>query len=497
MNRFNRRLRTRTPGRQSPTAPTASTFSTRFDVVVIGAGVVGTAIAAELAQTEATVCVLEASDDVADGASKGNAGITSAYYSPNGTLGCDLLEESNDRWEDICGRLGVPYRRIGALTAALDESEMPDLDVLEQQVRATSARVERLTGEQARALEPMLSPECIAALHYPDEGIIDPTRLTWAYAELAARNGASFVMEAPAVGFDRDDAGSLTAVRTPIGTVSGRFFVNAAGLQSGAVSVLAGGENISMWPRRGQYYILDRDFGEQMTKIVLPVPGPNSRGIEVAPTTNGSVILGPDAIEGGAADDTESDPEGLRRVAELAGRLIPSASLERAIKSYAGNRPVADEAIRIRMDHIVPNLLQAGNRSIGVSCSPAMATRAVELLADRGAPVARRPGAVDRLPPVKRLRDQLDPTQDTERIDGDELVVCLCEHVTAAEIDAALTCAVPARSVEGVRKRTRATGGRCQGSVCMAGVVLMCGTAHDVEVSDVRVGGAGGVIGRA
>jgi len=284
-------------------------------------------------------------------------------------------------------------------------------------------------------------------------------------------------------------------VLTPDGPVLGRFFVNAAGLGSGTVSAMAGGESIRMWPRRGQYWIIDRDFGEQMSKIVLPVPGPNSRGTEVAPTTNGSVLLGPDAVEGGADDDTTSDVEGLRRVAELASRLIPSAPLHRVIKSYAGNRPASDEPIRLRMDASVPNLLHAGNRSIGVSCSPAMASRARALLAEQGLDTRSRLEAIDRLPVQVRLREDSDPGSRVDRAPEEELVVCLCEQVTAAEIGAALTCAVPARSVEGVRKRTRATGGRCQGSVCLAGVILMCASAQQQELGEVRLGAAGGTVG--
>ncbi len=466
-----------------------------FDVVVIGAGVVGTAIAAELSQTAATVCVIEENDDVAEGASKASAGITSDYYAPYGTIACDLLEESNGRWEDLCGRLGVPYRRIGALTVALDEADLPALDELEAQVRETAARVERMDGDQARELEPLLTRECIAALHYPDEGIIDPMRLTWAYAELAARNGARFLFNTPAIGIEVDAHGRPTAVLTPDGAVCGRYFVNAAGLGSGTVSAMMGGESITMWPRRGQYWIIDRDFGEKMSKIVLPVPGPNSRGTEVAPTTNGSLLLGPDAVEGGAPDDTTSDVEGLRRVADLATRLIPSAPLDRVIKSYAGNRPAADEPIRLRMDPSVPNLLQAGNRSIGVSCSPAMATRARALLAEQGLDTRTRPNAVDHLPVQWRLREDPDPQAHADHTPEQEMVVCLCEHVTAAEIGAALTGAVPARSVEGVRKRTRATGGRCQGSLCLAGVILMCANAQHQEIGEVRLGSAGGTVG--
>jgi len=252
-----------------------------------------------------------------------------------------------------------------------------------------------------------------------------------------------------------------------------------------------------MWPRQGQYWILDREFGQQMNRIVLPVPMPSSRGIEVAPTTNGSVLLGPDAVDGTDPADTSTDPARLREVFERTRRLVPSVSLDMAIKSYAANRPAADEPVRLRMDRIVANLVQAGNRSTGVSTSPAFASRVATLLAEAGVDTSVRRTAVTRLPPVRRLL--LDHAPETWPDDDvtSQTVVCVCEQVTVSEITYALTSAVPARSVEGVRKRCRATGGRCQGSVCLAGVILLCAAVGQVEPGDVRIGSSGGRVGFA
>ena len=465
-----------------------------FDVVIIGAGVIGCAIAAELAQTSLTVCVLEAATDVAEGASKANAGITSSYYGPPPSLDCELIAESNDGWEKLCARLDVPYRRIGALTVALDEEGVWGLENLERDVRAAGAKVEWLDGEEARLHEPLLSPECIAALYYPDEGIIDPMRLTWAYAELAALNGAEFRFSTPVVGFEHDD-GLLRAALTPDGRIGARFFVNAAGIGSGAVSELAGGEAIRMWPRKGQYWILDRDFGQGMSRVVLPIPTASTRGVEVAPTTNGSLLLGPDAEEGGAPDDRATAAENLNRIFAQTQRLVPSISLDRAIKTYAGNRPAADEPVRLGFDATVPNLLHARNRSTGVSTSPAFGRRVLGLLAERGEQVSPRHDRVTELPKIPRVLLTDDPVAETRRMEGDDMIVCVCEQVTAAEITAAVTSAVPARSVEGVRKRCRATGGRCQGSVCLAGVIMLTANAHGIAPGAVGMGSGEGTVG--
>jgi glycerol-3-phosphate dehydrogenase len=484
--------RERRPKGMSPTNERLVTGD--FDVVVIGAGVLGCAVAARLAQAELRLCVLEATDDIAEGASKGNAGITSSFYAPFGTLEAELIAESNSGWESLCIKLDVPYNRIGALTVALDKKGIQGLDELEAQVRKAGTKVERISGDQAREQEPLLTEACVGALYYPDEGIIDPMRLTWAFAELAVCNSAKYFFGAPVTSFARDATGALTQAHTPRGTVSGRYFINASGLGSGEISRLADGDEIKMWPRKGQYWILDREFGQTIRRIVLPVPGAESRGIEIAPTTNGSALLGPDAEDGKDFADTETVAANLQEILEKTRRLIPTVSLEMVIKSYAANRPAASEPVRLRIDSRVSNLVHVGNRSTGVSTSPAFAERVADLLNHHGLDTSRRLNAIDELPPRRKL--SLDP--NPEQLDADprySQVVCVCEQVTAAEIAGALTCGVPARSIEGVRKRTRATGGRCQGSVCMAGVILMCAAHGDVPPGQVLMGSAGGTVG--
>jgi glycerol-3-phosphate dehydrogenase len=465
-----------------------------YDTVIIGAGVIGCAIAAELAQTRLRVCVLEAGTDVAEGASKANAGITSSYYGPPPSLDCELLAESNDGWEDLCDRLDVPYRRIGALTVAFDDEGIQALHELEDNVRAAGAKVEWLDGATARQHEPLLSPECVAALYYPDEGIVDPMRLTYAYAELAARNGAHFRFETPVIGFESEH-GSLRTALTPSGRIEARYFVNAAGLGAGRVSELAGGESTRMWPRKGQYWILDRDFGAEMNRIVLPVPTATTRGVELAPTTNGSLLLGPDAEDGDDPDDKSSAAANLELIFEQTKRLVPSVSLDRAIKTYAGNRPASDTPVRLGFDEKVDNLVHARNRSTGVSTSPAFGRRVAALLAARGADTRPRADSITKLPKTPRLLLTEDPTAARLPVEGDDMVVCVCEQVTAAEITAAATAAVPARSIEGVRKRCRATGGRCQGSVCLAGVIMLTANAHGISPAAVGMGAGKGTVG--
>jgi glycerol-3-phosphate dehydrogenase len=224
---------------------------------------------------------------------------------------------------------------------------------------------------------------------------------------------------------------------------------------------------------------------------------PHTRGVQVVPTTNSSVLLGPDAEEIDDPYDKATEGKNLTAILEQTERLVPSVTLECAIKTYAANRAACEETVRVRPDMFRPNLIHVGNRSTGVSASPGTADRVLTLLAADGLDISDRPQCIRSLPKVRRLL--LDP--DPETLDADDVryrqVVCVCEQVTAAEIAHALSARVPARSIEGVRKRTRATAGRCQGSVCMAGVTFMCSLHTNLPPAEIRHGPEPATVGIA
>ena len=468
------------------------------DVLIIGGGVIGTAIASRLSQTTARVCLVEKAGDVAEGASKGNAGGASSFYDPPGTLSERLTTASYKRWEDICERLNVPFRRMGGLMPALTKQEEELLPPVLEQALACGVRAEILTGKQVLKIEPMISPDCRCALYLPDDAIIDPMRLTFAYAELAARNGVVIRFHSPVIGFEAEEE-RLIAASTPRETIRARYFINAAGLFADTISQLAGGEAFRMWPRKGQYWLLDREFGTLINHIIyaVTIPDTGTKGIHIYPTTNRSVLLGPSAEDIEDRYDTSTDPETLRRVYESTKRLVPAISLDYAIKSFAALRPACEEPFFVRVDQHVPNLIHAVSRSIGVTTSPGIADYVLELLIESGLEAEENPGALNRLPTVPRLGHEAQPERIDLRSAGHifSQVVCVCEQVTAGEIEAALTAHVPATTIDGIRKRTGACGGRCQGSVCMVGVAMLYSTHRNCppEKIPVRDGGEIGV----
>jgi glycerol-3-phosphate dehydrogenase len=466
------------------------------DVVVVGGGVVGTSIAARLALTTASVLLLEAAGDLAEGASKGNGGVTnSGFDSAPGTLEAELITASSSRWESLCGRLDVPFRRIGALVVANTDSEVKRLEELHDNATTGGVRSAIISGERAREMEPLLSSRCVAALWAPDDGIVDPMRLTIGYAELAALNGADIRVRSPVVGFDLE-GDRVCHVHTPSTRVRARFVVNAAGLFADDIDSLIGGDTCRMWPRRGQWWVLDRVFGSRLNHVIWPVPKPEARGVFLVPTTNGSALVGPTAEDRDDRWDTSTDREAADLVFGRARELVPTVSMDYAIKSFAGLRPASDDVYRLRIDSEIANLVHAtGIRSTGVSSSPAIADRVYDLLRLAGLDVEDRGSAVTAVPrtPHFGLEDEPPTLNAVDPRYGQ--IVCACEHVSAAEISAALQMRVPARSIAGIRKRTRATGGRCQGSVCMAGVAFMCSLHMGVAPQDVPLDDGAGTLG--
>ena len=283
--------------------------------------------------------LIEAAHDLCEGASKGNTGIaTSGGDCHPGTLELELVRRSSPGWEALCARLDTPFHRIGTLAVALTEEDERRLPELLRDAQDTGAAAEIVTGDQARALEPLISEQARAALHFPDDGIIDSIRLTIGYAELAARNGVEVLRGAPVHSIERD-GDRIVAVTAGDRRIATRSVVNAAGVEADTISRLAGGEQFRTWPRQGQYWLLDRELGGRFRKVVGGVPTPVTRGIYCVPTTNRSLLLGPTAVDHEDRSDRAVDTETLDHVFDAAQRLVPSIGREHAIKTFAVQPP--------------------------------------------------------------------------------------------------------------------------------------------------------------
>ena len=440
------------------------------DVAIIGGGITGCAIAYELSKTTAKVALLEKSNDVAAGATRANSGIIHAGYDPlPGTKMARYNVEGNALTRRLAADLHVPYRGNGSLVLALGEGELPAVRQLyERGMRNGVPGLRLLTGEETRQKEPRISPEVAGALWAPTAGIISPWEMAIALAETAVVNGCGFYPCWEVTGLRRTEEGlyQLTSAR---GELLARFVVNAAGTHGDRVAALAGPPPFRILPNRGQYYLLDKSQGDMVDATIFQCPSAAGKGVLVAPTVHGNLIVGPDAETVEDPDDVAVTSAGLARVAQAARRSLPDLSLRETIRHFAGVRAISDqEDFILEQAAGHPRLIHvSGIKSPGLTSAPALARDCAALLREAGLE-AEEKGDFRLCPRPKTFR-AADAEERAAMIRSNPLygrVICRCETITEAEIVAAVRSPIPARSVDGVKRRAGAGMGRCQGGFC-------------------------------
>jgi glycerol-3-phosphate dehydrogenase len=330
----------------------------------------------------------------------------------------------------------------------------------------------------------------------PDEGVIDSVRLPIAYSQLAVLNGVRFFLEEQVVGAGRRGR-TITELETPRRRFRPGFVVNASGLGADQVSSLLGSEEFAVRPRRGQWLLLDRDFGAQVPSILTGLPTERTHGVMVIPTAHGSVLLGPTAEDIEEKQDRATDAATVQAVLQECRTLMPAIDERHVIKTFAGVRSHSVPTYRIERSGLTDNLITvAGIRSTGVSGSPGIADYVAELLADAGLPTKEKSEIVERLGAPQPLRTSLDCGKSAEDPLG-RTIVCTCEKVTVAEIHRALQDPLGARSISGIARRTHATWGRCQGSACLSGVTFIASLYLGGEAWQLPIGERSATLGVA
>ncbi|WP_405787365.1 FAD-dependent oxidoreductase [Streptomyces sp. NBC_00029] len=444
----------------------------QYDVTVVGAGVVGSAVARELARLPLRIALVDAADDVGEGTSKANTAILhTGFDAVPGSLESRLVREGQRLLSAYAAESGIPVEPLGALLVAWDEEQRAALAGLADKAVRNGYRAARIAlPEEVRAREPELGPGVLGALDVPGESVICPWTTTLAYATQAVRSGVDLHLNCRVLKAISGDVHTLTTSRGPLRT---RYLVNAAGLYADEIDRLLGHADFTVTPRRGQLIVFDEFARGLVRHILLPVPGALGKGVLVSPTVYGKVMLGPTAEDLDDKTDTGSTAAGLAVLREKGRRILPALLDEEVTAVYAGLRAATgDEDYAIRSHPAQRYVTVGGIRSTGLTASMAIAAHVVALLADGGLPVA---GARD-LEPVRmpNLGEAFPrPYRDAELIARDPeygRIVCHCERVTRGEIRDALAATVPPGSPDGLRRRTRARGGRCQGFHCGAAV---------------------------
>ena len=440
----------------------------QYDVLIIGAGVTGCAIARELSHTGLKIALSDACDDVAMGASRANSAIVHAGYDcVPGTLMAKLNVRGNEMFDDVCESLNVPLLRVGSFVIAFGEEDEKELNNLLERGRANGVPgLEIISGERAREMEPKLSDDVTAALWAPTAGITCPYELTIAMSENARANGADILLRKRAVAIDY--ANDEFTVKFEDGTsVSAKYVVNAAGVYADEVARLIGDDSFTISPRKGEYMLLDKQ-ALCVGTVIFQTPSKLGKGVLVSPTVDGNIFAGPTAQDKVEKNDTQTTPEGLAELKKFSLKSVPTLNLRQVITSFAGVRaqPSTGDFIIRPSDKNVRFIHAAGICSPGLSSAPAIAEYVRGLIKEAGADTAERADAIYVREHAKPFR-QMDAEERAEAYKRNPLygrIICRCETVTEAEIVDAIHRG--ATTVDGVKRRTRAGMGRCQGGFC-------------------------------
>ena len=466
--------------------------STMYDAAVIGAGVVGAFIARTLTACRVRVVMLEAQNDVAKGQSSANSAIVHAGFdAKEGSLKALLNVRGSEMMENVCRELGVKYRRNGSIVIGFNDEDKKTLEALYERGVTNGVReMSLLTGDEARAVEPGLSPAVTCALFAPTGAIVCPYELTMAAVGNAMDNGADLKLN-----FKVDsitDRGDHYEISDGTQTMEARYVVNAAGVYSDAVAAMVGDTSFDVHPRRGEYVLLDKTAGRLVDRTVFRTPSKMGKGILVSPTVDGNLLTGPTSVDMVDKTDRSTTQEGLDKVMKEAAENVPAIRFNCSITSFTGLRAVGSTGDFI-INSPAPRFVNAaGIESPGLSSAPAIGLYVRDLLGTLGLDVTPRDDFDPIRPALHGFRD-LPAGQKNEIIKKDPAyghVICRCETVTEGEILAAIRTNPKPSDLDGVKRRTRAQMGRCQGGFCSP--VILDLLARELGVSPSEITKCGG-----
>lgn len=467
-------------------------------IAVIGGGIVGSLIARELTRYEADVLLFEKEADIGWGVTKANSAIVhGCFHETPGTQRASFCVEGNMLYEGLSRDLDVPFKRIGAYVVALCDDEISTLQKLyEQGLQNGVQGIEIHDGETVLAHEPNLNPSVVAGLWSPSVGITEPWSLAIAAVENAVKNGLDLHTGEAVTSIDVM-RGHVKGIITEKGDYKVDAVVNAAGLFADRVADMAGLSSPVIFPRRGEYALLDKKVGPIVSSVIFPTPDKVSKGTLVVPTIDGGILLGPTAedLDAEEKEATETTHDGLHEAIAGAKLLVPELDLSLVVKTFAGLRPeTADRMFVVGRTSISGFFQAAGMRSPGLTTAPSVArSLACDIMAP-GLNLVKK----ESFNPMRRgIRKVLDlPAHERDALIEADLrygrVVCQCNNVTEGEIVEAIHRG--ARTLDGVKFRTRAGFGRCQGGFCTDKILMILSRELKVPPNGVTLRGRESVV---
>lgn len=440
-----------------------------YDVIIVGGGVSGAASARELSRYKIKACVLEKEEDICCGTSKANSAIVHAGYDAvPGSLMAKLNVKGNEMMEQLSKDLDFPFRRIGSLVICLNEADVSKLKELYEKGKKNGVRDLRIiSGEEAKTMEPNLNDQVCAALYAPTAGIVCPFELNIALAENACENGVEFRFGTEVEDVINIDGGY--ELHTNQGTFRTRYVVNAAGVYADRFHNMVSKKKIHITPRKGEYCLLDKTAGRHVSRTIFSLPTKYGKGVLVTPTVHGNLLLGPTANDIENKEGTNTTREGLDEVLTKAGKSVKDLPMRQVITSFAGLRAHEDggEFIIGEVEDAKGFIDCAGIESPGLTSCPAIGEMVADILKEKM-------GLEKKEHFIETRKGILDPNTLSKEEHAELIrkepaygnVICRCEMITEGEILDAIHRPLGAKSLDGVKRRTRAGMGRCQSGFC-------------------------------
>lgn len=466
-----------------------------FDVAIIGAGVIGSMLGRELCKYELRVCVLEKESDVSCGASKANSGIVHGGYDPEPhTLKARLNYEGVEKLFATAQLLNVPFKRNGSLVCAFSESEDEHIKQLYNRGIENSIKgLKIISGDEARELEPELSGEITSALKVDNSGIVCPYSLTIAAMGNAMDNGCELKTEFEVTEIEKQSDSFI--IKSENGQIEAKYIVNCAGAYADKIANLIGDNSFEIIKRAGEYMLFDKNEGSKVSRTIFQTPSKEGKGVLVTPTTHGNMLIGPSATVVKSAEDLQTTPEGLEKISRLALKSVPNLNFRAVITSFTGIRASERHGDFIiepsqKNEHFI-NV--AAIDSPGLTCSVSIAEHTVNILKEAGLELKTNPNFNPRRENTNFFK-QMNDNEKNKFIKQNEAygkIVCRCEGITEGEIRAAIKRNPRAVDVDGVKRRTRAGMGRCQGGFCAPLVMQILAEENGVNKQDITKKGKG------
>ncbi len=463
-----------------------------YDVMIIGAGVSGCACARELSRYRLNICVLEREEDVCCGTSKANSAIVHAGFdAKSGSLMAKLNVEGNQRMEELSRELDFPFQRNGSLVVCFEPDGVPDLEALyERGIRNGVKELRIIERDELVELEPNISDHAIKALYAPTGGIVCPFGMNFAFAENAAANGVEFQFDTEVIGLEKQEA--CWKIKTSQGEFLSKYVVNAAGVYADVLHNMVSQEKLQITARRGNYCLLDHSAKGFVNHTVFQLPGKYGKGVLITPTVHGNILIGPTAVDIEDKEGTNTTQEELAELLEKASTTVTNLPVRQIITSFAGLRAHEDgHEFRIGQAKGAEGFIDcAGIESPGLTAAPAIGCMVADIIRKLANPqenpdfIGTRKGILDPRTLDYEERDKL-----IQKNPAYGAIVCRCEMITQGEIEDAINRPLGAKSLDGVKRRTRAGMGRCQSGFCSPKTMEILAEQRGVEIAEITKSG--------